>query len=183
MKKLLLSIAFIISIYSCGSVESTSNNQKWKVTYFVDSFGDPTENGYITNVPAILGTFSNSATTNSKLKVDFIIDIHEISIVLWEYGNLKVKALSYEFPTDYNILIKHNGLLIDKKFRAKNTSDRVTLVSKSGYTEPIEFLKYLKKGGQLKISITEINSNGSSYSFELNTEELDLAIALNKLYN
>ena len=38
----------------------------WSVNYYVDDFQQPTEEWYITNETSFTGTFSNSATTNSK---------------------------------------------------------------------------------------------------------------------
>ena len=44
----------------------------WKVSYYVDDFGEPTKEGYV--FTSCTGKFSNSATTNSELGVKFIID-------------------------------------------------------------------------------------------------------------
>lgn len=52
----------------------------WKVSYYVDDFGEPTKEGYV--FTRCTGKFSNSATTNSELGVEFIIDESNIHIPL-----------------------------------------------------------------------------------------------------
>ena len=193
MKKILLAIVLIISIYSCGS---TTNNQKWKVSYLVDEFGDSTTDKYVTTEKYLWGKFSNSATDNSKLKVQFVItktgESFNIGIDLYEYGSLKVKALSYDHPTSYSIRIKHNDTPNNKFWCAENEGDRMYVEDCPYYYKNNEeikkiaqdektFLNYLAKDGKLKISITEISGNPSKYKFELNTEELDLVTALLQL--
>ena len=44
----------------------------WRVDYYVDDFGDPTSSSYISN--RVDGTFSNSATSDSYLYVQLLID-------------------------------------------------------------------------------------------------------------
>ena len=56
----------------------------WKVSYYVDDFGEPTKEGYV--FTRCTGKFSNSATTNSELGVEFIIDESNIHIPLYEYN-------------------------------------------------------------------------------------------------
>lgn len=56
----------------------------WKVTYYVDDFGEPTKDGYV--FTSCTGKFSNSATTNSELGVKFIIDESVFCIQLYEYN-------------------------------------------------------------------------------------------------
>ena len=193
MKKLLLVIILILPFYSCGKL---SNNQKWEVSYLVDEFGDSTTKKYVTTTPSIQGKFSNSATNNSKLKVKFIItktdEFYEIGIDLYEYGSLKVKALSYDHPSSYSIHIKHNDTPNNKFWCAENAGDRMYVEDCPDYyknsdkiteiaQDAATFWDYLAEGGQLKVSITEISGNPSKYNFELNTEELDLLTALKQL--
>jgi len=45
----------------------------WEIGYFVDEFGEPTKERFITTKNPIYGTLSNSATQNSDLRVHFII--------------------------------------------------------------------------------------------------------------
>tara|TARA_Y100001968_G_scaffold314705_1_gene340416 strand:- start:588 stop:884 length:297 start_codon:yes stop_codon:yes gene_type:complete len=59
-------------------------NANWESNYFVDEFGDLTKDPYISTIQ--YGGFSNSATTNSMLKVKFIIKKDDVAIQLYEYG-------------------------------------------------------------------------------------------------
>ena len=79
----------------CGTVLGT-----WEITYYVDEFGQFTNQAYMKNKEYFVGTFSNSATTNSKLYVDLLIDNDYVAIVLLEYGSHVVKASS---TTYYNV--------------------------------------------------------------------------------
>ena len=191
MKKLLLAIVLIISIYSCGI---TTNNQKWKVSYLVDEFGDKTSSKYVKTKESVWGKFSNSATDNSKLKVQFVItkageSKWDIGIDLYEYGDLKVKALSYKYPSSYLINIKHNATPTDEFWCGKNSAERMyietcpTSLENKNWRYPVTFLDYLTKGGKLQVSINEYSEYGGKarYRFELNTEELDLLTALKQL--
>ena len=56
----------------------------WAIKYFVDDFGDPTDEGYIAHDYYIRGTFSNSATNNSNLNVYFLISGPDnIAVRIW----------------------------------------------------------------------------------------------------
>ena len=79
----------------CGTVSGT-----WEITYYVDEFGQFTNQAYVRNKEYFVGTFSNSATTNSKLYVGLLIDNNYVAIKLLEYGSHVVKASS---TTYYNV--------------------------------------------------------------------------------
>ena len=86
----------------------------WKYDYFVDEFGDKTDNGflYITS----LGKFSNSATTDSSLTVRmYLNDGSEDNpwFRMWEYNSNQVKN-SYGTDT-YTCALKDNN---DQRFKA-----------------------------------------------------------------
>ena len=75
----------------------------WTEKYFVDEFNDPTYKNYLTTKSRLSGTFSNTATTNSKLTAEIIVTYSYISFILYEYGSQQVKSYSNE---KYNITIK-----------------------------------------------------------------------------
>ena len=52
-------------------LENLNNTGMWEIRHYVDRFGEPTKEGYITNKSLIEGKFSNSATSNSDLNVKF----------------------------------------------------------------------------------------------------------------
>lgn len=136
MKKYLsifMTLAMLLSLCACGSGNSDStidaenssttqtitvsneqnNNTEekgslWEINYYVDDFNQPTEDWYIKASTYFLGTFSNSATTDSKLLVDMVVDESDITIFLYEYGNNQVKNNSSSYDDLYNITMKTN---------------------------------------------------------------------------
>ena len=77
MKYLLIILSFTLSL--CGDKKITLEDAEvkdlpmWEVKQYSDIYGDLINRYYITNKEPIYGTFSNSATTDSELKVNFII--------------------------------------------------------------------------------------------------------------
>ncbi|MCL1484540.1 MAG: hypothetical protein MH208_09340 [Marinobacter sp.] len=64
-----------------------NNTGMWRVGHYVDEFGEPTKLGYINNSSHIEGVFSNTATQDSNLNVNFLITSpSKISIQLYEYA-------------------------------------------------------------------------------------------------
>lgn len=89
------------------SSESTPNEESlWETYYYVDDFNQPTEDGYICNSTYFLGTFSNSATTDSNLLVNVVVDEVDIAFFLYEYGNNLVKNNSSSYDDLYNITMR-----------------------------------------------------------------------------
>jgi len=130
----------------------------WKIKYYVDDFGDPTHQGYIsTNLE---GTFSNSATSNSKLNIIFIIG-DKISFQLYEYGGRSEVKGKISTKT-YEILLKHNGKKLNNKFKARNWSDRAIM-------EKIQseiLMDYLKQGGKFQFFVNETGTySDGEYKF------------------
>ena len=78
----------------------------WETYYYVDDFNQPTEDGYICNSTYFLGTFSNSATTDSNLLVNVVVDEVDIAFFLYEYGNNLVKNNSSSYDDPYNITMR-----------------------------------------------------------------------------
>ncbi len=62
------------------------NLGNWEIKYYVDDFGEPTKEGYITYKSLIKGRFSNSATNNSILDVVLLFGEDYYNIKLFEYG-------------------------------------------------------------------------------------------------
>lgn len=184
MKKYLLIISFIgfcfgqtIAITSDGKIvnlndDGTWSYQKdkeisdipsesiWTTEYFVDDFGDPTNDGYINTF--LEGKFSNSATTNSSLGVRFIITYENVSIKLYEYN--RNHAVSGEIATkSYDIALKHNGKRV-KDFYGNNYNDRVSLEKKDSK----RLISLFKEGGNFNFKIEEVGRYTSSiYKFEM----------------
>lgn len=140
-------------------LENLNNTGMWEIRYYVDEFKEPTKTRYITNSNYIKGSFSNTATQNSKLNVEFLIsDDSHISIQLYEYaGRNPVKAYSYE---NYNVILQDkNGNRMDLK--AVNRSDRLSFDVWYSYS----IHKILIKGGTIKFKIIEKDNPSTNYLF------------------
>lgn len=95
---------------SSGSSGSTGTTEEksalWETYYYVDDFNQPTNDYYVGNSTYFLGTFSNSATTDSSLLVDIIVDTEDVTIFLYEYGSHQVKNNSSYYDDTYNIKMR-----------------------------------------------------------------------------
>lgn len=142
-------------------LENLNNTGMWSVLYYVDEFGEPTQNGYIRNTSYIGGTFSNTATQNSDLNVRFLIsNASDISIQLYEYGgNNPVKAYSSE---RYRILIQDKD---GKRYTlgATNYSDRLSFDNEASR----QVHSILMKGGTIKFRIYESDTPTTEYDFTI----------------
>jgi len=172
-------LIILLLIVGCGDKpqiedkESSLDSQGiWKVSYFVDEFGDATQSGYISTNQLIDGVFSNSATTNTKLKVSLIIkENYDIAIKLFEYGGNHPIKSSSSYPDNYIIRMKHNGEQIAGDFEGINRSDRI-IFGRTGWGETKDqrlLLGYLNLGGELSIYIQQITEYGvpSTYKFDI----------------
>lgn len=142
----------------------------WTVRYYVDSFGEKTDNAYVTNARHIRGKFSNTATENSKLDIDFLVsEPSRLYIQLYEYAsNNPVKSYSKDV---YTVLIQDKeGNRVEAS--AVNTSDRL----KFDYIWSSEITKILKKGGTVKFRIIEDDTPTTKYSFDVNADGYDNAL-------
>ena len=138
-----------------------NNTGMWQVSYFVDDFGEPTKDGYITNKQFIKGSFSNTATEDSKLNVRLLtLSETNIHIMLYEYaGNNPVKASS---RVTYTLLVQDkDGNRLELK--AGHRSDRLILQveASSGVHQA------LMKGGEVRFRIIENGNRTNQYSFDI----------------
>jgi cell division protein FtsB len=140
-----------------------NNTGIWTVSHYVDSFGERTSKAYITTKEYIKGKFSNSATQDSDLNVNFMINgLSEIHFQLYEYaGNNPVKSYGEDKYT----------VQIQDKDGQRNT------LAASNYSDRLQFGKNassilhraLMKGGVVKFAIVE-DGTPTRYRFEANAE-------------
>ena len=94
----------------------------WGKYFFTDEFNDPTDEWYIGMKANTVGTFSNSATTDSKLEVYILygqtndypdlpfggtgLGTDYFNIFLYEYGRNLVKNSSSYYVDEYDITMK-----------------------------------------------------------------------------
>ena len=153
----------ISSAKSAAGAADPTDTGVWMVKYYVDEFNMPTSEGYITTKNYVEGTFSNSATTNSKLYVIWLIDKDSVAIKLAEYGRTVVKS-SYD-STDYSILmLDPNGNRVSMTGTMYKGGDRIYI--DSSYEARV--LDALKQNGSVTFKITEQGKYASSsYLFKM----------------
>lgn len=78
----------------------------WSMGNYVDEFNQSTSENFVTNANYFTGTFSNSATTDSQLLVQVLVDAEDITIFLYEYGRNLVKNSSSYYVDEYDITMK-----------------------------------------------------------------------------
>ena len=155
---------------------------KWTKEYFVDEFGDPDRNKpYVCEKNTNEGTFKNTTTNGSKLYAGFIVDDHNVTLVLYEYGtHLVVNASSYS-SDEYDVKFKDEDGNVTECFgisypnsnriwlvndtsvtNAKNSTDDFTLDDSS------KILALFNKDQKLSVAVTE-RDGMSSYLFKMDT--------------
>lgn len=127
----------------------TNQDCLFEITYFVDSFGDPTDKGYITQKDFSKGTFSNSATTNSKIKWCLILAPDQAAFVIYEYERTRITGSS-AYPDSYDVKIKTEDGQVET-FYCQNYSDRISVKN----YDLNRFIETILKEGIIKISIEE----------------------------
>lgn len=125
----------------------------WILNHYVDSFGDETDEGYLSTI--MTGTFSNSATTNSDLIAYFLIDEDEVDLKLLEYGDYEVKG-----DSTYSFDVKCDGCVY--RYTAHNSGDRLSLDASCAQ----RFIQILQTEKPITLSIQE-NSRYSASSYLL----------------
>ena len=165
--------------YVTKKIISTEGLGNWEVKYFVDDFGDPTNQGYITNNKILEGQFSNSATTNAKLLAYFIVkDSSNVALKLFEYGSNAVKAYSTD---NYSVKIKDdNGKTYAFNGNMYKGGDRLYIDDSYKKKHVSQMHHLLLKGGKLTIVI-----KGTEYSltsYKLSFDATGYKNAYNQLY-
>ena len=147
----------------------------WKVGYFVDEFGDPTDNGYVSNNYYIEGTFSNSATSNSDLNSVFIISKKSrVALQLYEYaGRNPVKAYSTK---DYSIIVKDgNGEKHSMTGTMYEGGDRIFFDTSSRKNDISRMHNILEGGGNTTVVIKDTEYGLSTYKIQFNADGYKIA--------
>jgi hypothetical protein len=142
----------------------------WSIKYYVDDFGDPTDEGYIAHDYYIKGTFSNSATTDSNLNVFFLISgADNIAVQLYEYaGNNPVKAYG---TNEYQIIVKDsNGQRHSMSGRMYEGGNRVYIDPSFKKNHISKMHNILLAGGEVSVVLRNQEYGLSSYKFKVNAD-------------
>ncbi len=151
---------------------SPEQNGIWVTKSYVDEFGDSTYRKYITTEALLSGTFSNTATTNSKLTAKLLIDSTGVSIILYEYGNNQVKSNSTD---EYDITFKY-GNKKDEVWGNLQT-DRIFIYASQG----AKLITALSSGETVSFYIEESKRETTNYRFDVDSSNFATEYAVSIL--
>lgn len=140
----------------------------WQTDYYVNDFDEPTKEGYVKT--SINGTFSNSATTNSDLRVGFIIDKNSIRIQLYEYArNHPIKGEGF---LEFTIKDSNNKIHTVKSYNSDSGNNTI----EEEYFDEVKAI--LLNGGRIKfVALADKYGSPSEYKFEIvNADYLENAL-------
>jgi len=149
-----------------------------------DEFGDPIEgSGFVMNTKHFEGVFSNSATYNSPLWTDMMLDQYGLSFWFYEYQrqNNLYRNNYYRYDRTYSVRIKDESgevhdffgfmLVGDAYLRvveSKKVYNRINHIDDIRESDYDEILALFMKDQVLKVSITA-DEGADSFSFQINT--------------
>lgn len=152
-KIVIASVLFTLNTVLCFTADA-----QWQENYYVDDFGDKTDQKY--ESMSASGTFSNSATQNSKALYIFIKDDESVVINVYEYGTSLATSIDATFET---VKIKQpNGDIVSIKNVFFTKSGKLYF-SKKIYTE---FLEAIKGSGDYTM-VFDRSSEYSSSSYRI----------------
>ena len=192
MKKILASMLMVVMLFAitaCGekketavTTETTQSSENtaevktekeentipetWEKSFYVDDFNEPTDEWFIST--SFMGTFSNSATTDSSLSGYVLIDEENVAFMLYEYNRNQVKN-SYSRDKAYTITAKaEDGSKSEFSGSVWSEGDRV-IVSNADKPAIIELMK---NGGTVKFYIYETDNSVTNYLFTVKSNNL-----------
>ena len=144
-----------------GNDETAQDTGIWTVRAYIDEFNLPTDEYYITNETAFIGTFSNSATTNSTLAAYLYCEQYNgndmLRIRLLEYGSSRVNN-PYSSTRYYDITVMDaDGVRYYTEGSMYSGSYDVYVLDEQ------LVLDALKKGGTVRLAITESDDPLTKY--------------------
>lgn len=155
-----------ISRNAPSTVEDTGS---WKIEYYKDEFDTPTDDWYITNKKYIEGTFSNIATTDSRLYVKLYVNEDIFAIQLLEHGSHMVKN-SFSKDELYEIMVKWEDGTKSKFYEyMPSGEDRIIFQSPDDYY----ITQKLRTNSEIAFYITESNRTTTNYSFTVKSDNFN----------
>lgn len=142
------------------------NFSAWELGEYTDEFNQPSGKKYM--VVDSYGTFSNSATTNSKLLAAVQIDKDDVRIMLWEYGSHLVKG-TFDYENYSVSILDENGT----KHSFTGTIYKGNTRIRFGSADESKIIELLRNNSTLKIYLQSTKYSVSSYLFTINTAGFD----------
>ena len=165
------------------TAETAAEKQSsWTVMYFLDDFGDEDmDDPYVSQKYMSVGTFTNTATTGSKVYANMIVEDHLVSLFLYEYGKYPVVNSSSYNDDEYEVKFKDADGNVTECFGISYPqTDRIWLVNDTGVTnaknhtdyftldDSSKILALLNKDQKLSVFV-KAKSGMSTYNFEIDT--------------
>lgn len=150
------------------SSDTTNATEVWYKDFYVDEFEQPMDEWFIGSNSYFSGTFNNSATTDSQLKVNMLYNMNnEFEIFLYEYGNRAVKNNSSTYYDEYSITMRTaDGQDYNLSGIMYTGADRITIDN----TSDVEtILDALKGEGDVSFYIVNDQFTTSTYLFTIPT--------------
>ena len=94
--KCFLSLLIVLTIVSCNS-SMNKGMDTWQIENYTNEWGEKTNLSFVSR--SCKGTFSNSVSTDAPLNALLIINKKDISIKLYEYGDMLLKGEGKAFIT------------------------------------------------------------------------------------
>lgn len=147
----------------------------WVMKYYVDKFGKETDQPFLTTSHLISGTFSNSATRNSKLLVHLLYDTNNgLAFEFYQYGSSPYSA---SFRTEsYSVSIEDGkGKQHDYPFGAVINEGSFRFEVLRAYSrvknkQAEEVLRYLMDGGTVKFLLETTDHSNQSFRFDVDAD-------------
>ena len=172
MKKSVYVIISLLLLFSTltGCGKNTEESKMWVLSYYEDEFKEPTDECYITNSKYFEGTFSNTATTDSKLYVQILADKSRFSIKLLEHGKNIVENSSASQAVNYTITVKYDDGEKSKIYADMQPGeDKITMDSPYGYY----LASKLKENESISFYICESKRTTTNYLFTVTSDNFE----------
>ncbi len=152
-------LLFAFGLFLGGDEELKKDETIWKEMHFTDEYGATTNEKYV--YTDLFGSFSNSATTNSPLKVRLTVSQDStIEFALFEYGSTMVK------DQDHTMNVRQNDTIVYREDYIRIRDNGWGYLASKTYIS--EYGTYMYEGGKLEFALTEKRDYGgvpSTYRF------------------
>lgn len=155
----------------------------WSYGFYVDEFGDKTDRGYVEITERNFASFSNSATTGSKLKVEMLMSVNPTDknpiadpiIRLYEYGGKNPVKGTYSSSVDNGLNCKARPDNGGEDFEFSMYQDQGANYFRIDY--PSQIKEAVKAEIGLSVRCTAIKYKATKYRFDLSFSKFAVALA------
>ena len=149
---------------STSEIYENSKYGRWTIQEYVNEFDEHTGKKYLLQKSKD-GSFSNSATTNSELIGEILIDNEDIRIQLKEYGSRYAKDEEF-----ISFKVKRGEDIVDLGDYNFINNEGYIRIDKAG-----SLMKLLLSGGDIKF-YGRVRGGRSTYNFTINGDHLKEAL-------